>query len=119
MDLLYHAPSIRVNPFFVIALNTDISKIGKLLLNKFYYDPFKSGSITIPDISSYMVFIGIVVSAQSSPMIGISTGSNLVFTGSAIIAGGDAVAARTVLNISGDTLSFVYGQPIFRIYGLF
>lgn len=101
------------------ALNTDISKIGKLLLNKFYYDPFKSGSITIPDISSYMVFIGIVVSAQSSPMIGISTGSNLVFTGSAIIAGGDAVAARTVLNISGDTLSFVYGQPIFRIYGLF
>lgn len=25
MDLLYHAPSIRVNPFFVIALNTDIA----------------------------------------------------------------------------------------------
>ena len=66
-----------------------------------------------------MVFIGLVVSAQSSPMIGISTGNVLVFTGSAIVAGGDAVAARTVLNISGDTLSFGYGQPIFRIYGLF
>lgn len=25
MDLLYHAPSIRVNPFFVIALNTDMA----------------------------------------------------------------------------------------------
>ena len=72
----------------------------------------------IPGISNYQAYIGLFFAAQSSPMIGFKMGGLIVFTGSVITAEAP-VAARTTLGINGDTISFINGSGILRIYGLF
>ena len=99
-------------------LNTDINRVGKLLFDRPYANPFASGSVDIPGISNYQAYIGLFFAAQSSPMIGFKMGGLIVFTGSVITAEAP-VAARTTLGINGDTISFINGSGILRIYGLF
>ena len=98
--------------------NTDIGRIGKLLFATTYANPFASGSVDIPGISQYRVYIGYFYAAQASPMIGFHTGNVIVFTG-ALITAEAPVVARTTLIPSGDTVTFLNGEGIIQIYGLF
>ena len=72
----------------------------------------------IPGISQYRVYIGYFYAAQASPMIGFHTGNVIVFTG-ALITAEAPVVARTTLIPSGDTVTFLNGEGIIQIYGLF
>ncbi len=100
------------------SLNTHTGRIGKLLFSRSYANAFSEGAIEIPDISDYKVFIGYFQTALVSPMIGISTGSNIIFTGSIITSTTEAAVGRTILGISDDTLTFIKGYAILGIWGL-
>lgn len=51
-------------------------------------------------------------------MIGFHTGNVIVFTG-ALITAEAPVVARTTLIPSGDTVTFLNGEGIIQIYGMF
>lgn len=109
---------IRCSGRVVNIENTDIGRIGKLLFKTSYNESFCSGSITVPGISQYRVYIGYFYAAQASPMIGFHTGNVIVFTGT-LIAAESPFVARTTLIPSGDTVTFLNGEGIIQIYGLF